>query len=683
MIFVHELGHFLVAKACGVKCEKFYVGFDPPFKHFPRALWKKKWGETEYGIGVIPLGGYVKMLGQDDNPANAAREAERIRLSQEAANGDGDATDAGQYQLDPRSYPAKSVPQRMAIISAGVIMNMIFAVIFATIAYKMGVSYIPCNIGHTVPGDPAWQAGLQPGDKIVQLGDDDGVDEYLRFTHDLKFAVASTGDGSDLKMKVRKTDGSLEALTIKPSNSLKEEIGFPSIGVVTGSTNVIESDNYVSQRIAAILGKKQDDTEPNPDDLQKGDEVVAIHAGTEHYTVDRDSAHLIPGIMARHRSDEMTLDVVRQEESAGGEANSTKLSITVPPRPMQGLGIAMKPGAIGALQASSPAELAGLKVGDIITAVGGHPVTEPLLIDHYLIDHIGEPTELTVERDGSQVSLTVTPQPPRESGASGYSGGPISAETIGDAIQVTNTVGFANESLEGSIQEGDTIEKASFLAKDSSAITNAQRLSLGLYTPLTFGEEGKHNWADLIERVQILPDDMEVHLTVARGKKQEIVKLEPIASDGWFNSNRDIAFQQINEIRTASSIGEACRLGMRETWNGVEQVIYTLKNIGKHFKHLGGPGTIAVVATSEASQGLPRLLIFLTLLSTNLAVINFLPIPVLDGGHMMFLLAEGIRGKPVNERWAFYLTMIGFSFILALMVFVIGLDFNRFVGMPG
>jgi len=72
VIFVHELGHFILAKLCGVKCEKFYVGFDVPIKigwgrfgfYLPAALWRKKWGETEYGIGIIPLGGYVKMLGE-------------------------------------------------------------------------------------------------------------------------------------------------------------------------------------------------------------------------------------------------------------------------------------------------------------------------------------------------------------------------------------------------------------------------------------------------------------------------------------------------------------------------------------------------------------------------------------------------------------------------------------------
>ena len=62
VIFVHELGHFLVAKACGVKCEKFYLGFDVG----GLKLCSFKWGETEYGIGALPLGGYVKMLGQDD-----------------------------------------------------------------------------------------------------------------------------------------------------------------------------------------------------------------------------------------------------------------------------------------------------------------------------------------------------------------------------------------------------------------------------------------------------------------------------------------------------------------------------------------------------------------------------------------------------------------------------------------
>ena len=82
VIFVHELGHFAVAKACGVKCEKFYLGFD----FGGLKIWKYQYGETEYGIGVFPLGGYVKMLGQEDNPARLREELERAKAAQQAAD---------------------------------------------------------------------------------------------------------------------------------------------------------------------------------------------------------------------------------------------------------------------------------------------------------------------------------------------------------------------------------------------------------------------------------------------------------------------------------------------------------------------------------------------------------------------------------------------------------------------
>ena len=75
VIFVHELGHFLVAKACGVKFEKFMIGFDIGGYKISR-----QWGETEYGIGILPLGGYVKMLGQDDDPAHIAEQMQKSQV---------------------------------------------------------------------------------------------------------------------------------------------------------------------------------------------------------------------------------------------------------------------------------------------------------------------------------------------------------------------------------------------------------------------------------------------------------------------------------------------------------------------------------------------------------------------------------------------------------------------------
>ena len=176
VIFVHELGHFLVAKACGVKCEKFYVGFDffefqIPFTQWkiPRSLIKFQWGETEYGLGSLPLGGYVKMLGQDDDPRNAEAEASSHRSPAEAATCGRRHRRAGadrRRQNDPArpaQLPGQAVPARMAIISAGVIMNLIFAVILAAVAYQLGVEEMPAIVGSTSPGGPAWVEGIQPG----------------------------------------------------------------------------------------------------------------------------------------------------------------------------------------------------------------------------------------------------------------------------------------------------------------------------------------------------------------------------------------------------------------------------------------------------------------------------------------------------------------------------------------
>ena len=193
VIFVHELGHFSVAKLCGVKCEKFYLGFD----FFGLKFCKFRWGETEYGIGIFPLGGYVKMLGQEDNPAKLREEMERAkrktgrREEGETRRRESAAPRRGLQQLpllklpvsrspslpsscsplyDPRSFLAKSVPKRMAIISAGVIMNLIFAFLMAVVAFGIGVKETPCVVGEVFPGGPAWQADLRPGDRILEIG---------------------------------------------------------------------------------------------------------------------------------------------------------------------------------------------------------------------------------------------------------------------------------------------------------------------------------------------------------------------------------------------------------------------------------------------------------------------------------------------------------------------------------
>ena len=178
IIFVHELGHFLVAKACGVRCDKFYLGFD----FFGLKLFHFKWGETEYGLGIFPLGGYVKMLGQEDNPgelkervakARAARAAleknENAEVNKEDVLTEEEILALENELNDPRSYQSKSVPQRMAIIVAGVTMNVIFAFVAAFFAFWLGVFKPDATLGTIFAGQSAWESGFQTGDTLLEI----------------------------------------------------------------------------------------------------------------------------------------------------------------------------------------------------------------------------------------------------------------------------------------------------------------------------------------------------------------------------------------------------------------------------------------------------------------------------------------------------------------------------------
>jgi regulator of sigma E protease len=170
---------------------------------------------------------------------------------------------------------------------------------------------------------------------------------------------------------------------------------------------------------------------------------------------------------------------------------------------------------------------------------------------------------------------------------------------------------------------------------------------------------------------------MKVEVTVNRSGKQESVTLKTANADAWNNPDRGFNLQPLLETRKVDSWSEAFALGVRETKESVQQVVATVRKLPQLFRATSGPIGIVGAAAASASAGLTQLLIFLTFLSANLAVLNFLPIPVLDGGHMMFLIYEGIRGKPASERTMSILTYLGLVFILVLMVFVIGLDITR------
>ncbi len=311
VIFVHELGHFAVAKLCGVKVEKFYLGFDI----YGLKLARFRRGETEYGIGILPLGGYVKMLGQDDNPAKAAEERRRslVRAGSPSSEGGpgavvlpGPVPASEEHEtLDPRSYMAKSVPQRMAIISAGVVMNVIFAFLMAIVAYLMGVKEVACGVSAVEPGEAAWRADLHPGDQFV--GIDDWSKRQLRF-RDLRYAVALANLETGVNFEIKRVGVEKPFwITIKPD--MKQGRLLPTIGVRMPMTTTLQEQYAVMpDSPAAAAGE-----------FRPGDKIVAVGGQPVDSYADLDSQ------MARHPDEPLVFTVERRRT---GRVRPTR-----PPRP--------------------------------------------------------------------------------------------------------------------------------------------------------------------------------------------------------------------------------------------------------------------------------------------------------------------------------------------------------------
>lgn len=187
VVFVHELGHFVAAKLCGVYAPVFSLGWG-------RRLFGWKRSETDYRVSLIPLGGYVRMASRDDDALAGIEggEADRGSLdhgTEEPSNIPGSLWDPqGMAPFGPKAVPAdrwvesKSTSARVFILAAGVIMNILLTMtVTSGIYYKYGNPYLPAVIDSVVAGAPAAAAGLASGDRIVAINGDSvrGWDEVL------------------------------------------------------------------------------------------------------------------------------------------------------------------------------------------------------------------------------------------------------------------------------------------------------------------------------------------------------------------------------------------------------------------------------------------------------------------------------------------------------------------------
>jgi regulator of sigma E protease len=604
------------------------------------------------------------MLGQDDNPAATGKEMERSRTQTAGhplPHGDlpAEPTSDAPIQHDPRSYLAKSVPQRMAIISAGVIMNVIFAFLMAVVAYMIGVKEVPCIIGTTVPGGAAWRAGLRSGDEIVQLGNI----RHPSFT-DVQQDVPVSDLSKGIKVVVKRP-GVEEPLskTLFPST----ELGVPMIGMSSASELTLIPKTPVREDSAASEAKPA---------LEGGDRIVSIDGQPVTH------GYQLIGPMIVHASETLHLGVDRPaaeaKKPAGKDAQAVeRLEVDVPTSPMKTLGLVMKMAAISGIQADSPASEAGIEVGDEFVSIDGHPIADPITLPLEMHRRMGQAIQVTVARFEQAkrvektfpMTLRKVDWLERPIGP----GQPISIPELGIAYHVLNEVVSVvpgSPAAKADIHAGDRVASALLLPTKEEAKEGKEPND---DAKLTFDK--RPNWAIFATEVlQAVPSA--VRLEIQSGNTTRTVDLEPVDSTEWFEVQRGFNLAPVHFTLTADSFGDAVELAGRKTVNSLLLVYRFLKKLGGQIPvtAIGGPVAIAGEAARQAKEGMGTFLLFLTMLSANLAVINFLPIPVLDGGHMVFLAIEGIRRKPVSERIVVAFHYVGFVFLVSLMLFVLGLD---------
>ena len=339
VIFVHELGHFLLAKWNDVKVEKFSIGFG-------RTLFGFRRGETEYVLAAIPLGGFVKMLGEGG----------------EAGEGPPDPEAVG----DPRSFTNKSVGARMAIISAGVVMNLLLG--FACFAYIFGQEreVTAAKVGSVLANSPAFEAGLRPGDEIVAI--DGRRDVGFR---DLKAAVNLSSSGQVIRFGVKRpgVDEELE-FPIEPRREATAD--QPTIGVRPAfSLDVADYQPPAGTADAPAF--------PWPADRRAEILVVAAAAPAGETPAPVASIEDFQRLSARHR--DRPLDVVLNPRTFGGKpvpGVAEEVRATLPANRFVDFGLRLAHGPIRAIRKGSPAEAAGFKVGDVLVAVEGREDFDPM-----------------------------------------------------------------------------------------------------------------------------------------------------------------------------------------------------------------------------------------------------------------------------------------------------------------
>jgi regulator of sigma E protease len=662
VIFWHELGHFLVAKWSDVKVLKFSIGFGlpgiPPIVSYRKGMGitffgtrNKEYeelqkagregiqntdiariGETEYALGVLPLGGFVRMLGED--PAD-----EESKTS------------------DPRAYANKPVGVRMAIISAGVLMNLVLGIVAFMVVYMVGTMEIPAVVGAVVAGSPAYLADLRPGDEIISI-DGRGDINYL----DMKRMVALTHRTQQLRFEIKRPSQTQPIfVNLHPTRAPGEPL--PTIGVGPPIGMQLAPDEPFAQPPGMTSAPK------GPDGGFKGDDEI-IGVGVDDKTEPVRTWLELDQVLARYASRPVDIVVRRRGSDKNGE--TAEVAVTVPPNHVMTVGARMTAGAISAMRPNSIAERAGFQVNDFIVKVDGDASYDPVRLPQYVYDHAGRPVTFEVARKGTDgesrtVTLSAVPDATPAGAELIYPREPLEVSGLGMAFPVLPRV--------ASVDAGSPADKAGIKTGDevtSVIITTPAADKKSSPSVRTVKVDPKHpSWLIAFESLQLVDRNAKIQVTLTRSKTP--IDIQPQPDPKWFSVQRGLQPLALIRKLPPQSVASAAQRAWRETCEVAFSLYAMIRGLVQNRvpgNQVAGVIRISTIAYDAARAGLDPLTRFLAMLSVNLAVLNFLPIPPLDGGQFLFLAAEKIRGRPLPERAQVFLMIAGIVFVVILFVVV-------------
>ena len=591
VIFVHELGHYIAARLCGVRVETFSLGFGP-------RLFSKRIGPTDYQIALVPLGGFCRMAGEE-------RRYEGL-------------------PPEPDELPAKSVGQRFFIYSGGVLMNLLFGVVVFPILFQVGVPFTRPVIGDAEPGGAAWRARIPEGAEVRAINGN----RVFEFAH--LYTEVALGDPEHTELELRDPrTGEVSVHELVPERDERE--GFATIDVRPD----FERDEH-----GHILVDVTPDTPAARAGLTNDDRLVEILDGAPGQWP-LDQLALLAG---RYRPWRLLV---------GGPSGTREVTIKPElssqlekPR----LGISARVNRVVEVRPSALSDAVGLEAGDRLLDVDGSLVLELGDFTRALLSSsVARP--LHVLRDGAPVTLTVPVLTPDE------------ARSLGDDVYIASDP----DSTAIVVQPDEAGARAGLATLDEVLQIDGTEV---------------HSWSEIFDLVgRAGHEDRPAVFRVARPGAEEHLTIHaqpearPRAIYGLFPRQAEYVYRSAN-------LPEAIGFGAECSWRFLEDSWLTLKRMLTRDvspKNMGGIITISAVSYSLTEAGWVKLFFFLCLVSINLAFLNVLPIPVLDGGHLLFLIVEKLKGSPVSNRVLSASQAVGVVLLLSLMIYVTYNDLVRWV----